>query len=228
MATPISRRTTQVPHLLAATTVCSQVLGTTELFEAIISYLPVKDVAQSQATSQYWRYMIIHIPSIQRKLFFQPVANLSQLQCIDEPPDLVSEHVRGSYLEKCGLNSTVHVTFDNTLNTVQRIPLGDVLINPFFRDMLSYFTSSGNATITFWARKSDPGAEMWWEQSRARMFVTQPPCVEVTLVGRATKVINIETKHVVRSNSIVKKPNGVTMRDVLSEMERLGRMPMWK
>lgn len=228
MATSISQRTIQVPHLFAADTACSRVLATSELFEAIVLNLQVKDVAQSQATSQYWRYMIDHTPSIQRKLFFQPVANLSQLCRIDEHADLVSEHIRDSYVAKCGNNNTVHVTFDNTSNAVVRVQLGEVLINPFFQDMLSYFTSSGNATITFWAQRSNSAARMWWEQSRARMFVTQPPCVSVTLVGKATALIDFEAKLVVRSKGIVKNPTGVTMRDLRREMERLEKLPMWK
>ena len=51
---------------------CQDVLGTTELLEHIISFLPMKMIFTIQSVTKQWRDVIATSPSIEEKIFLRP------------------------------------------------------------------------------------------------------------------------------------------------------------
>ena len=152
-----------------------RVLGTTELLERIICYLPMKKIIDVQRVSRQWKNVIASSPSIQKKLFKRRENKEQEIWVL-----VKRNPMRGRLRDR--------------LQRVEVLPppskraITPVTLNPMLREARSWLRPNGLVhPISMMPNKVSVHFSAWanilrYEESCVRdMFITDPPCTKVRI-----------------------------------------------
>jgi hypothetical protein len=165
MNSPIRRVSTQLIHTLLSSKVMEQqalamVFATTELFEAVLSWLPLRDLLTVQRVNHRWHDMISNSPTLQQMLFFREIPKTVYK---NRPPQLNP------------LLAALFPAFFSDTIPKQYSEATDIKADPWFQDDFTGAPKLDEEDWFWFVNNSRRAAVLRPEASWRRMLPVQPP-----------------------------------------------------
>lgn len=191
-----------------------------ELLEAILAELPPVDLLHMQSVCRRWRQVLVACPYFRRKMFLRAVTTLEQLQEVQGDTITVAyDHIPSRPIQfyVAEEQSKVH---NDRIPISARLYLNAIKTNPMFPGNAGPVTeedSHGGRTppLMIFQGCNQFLSFKHEKLSYARMFITQPPCFKVGMIGYT--FCSCTPDH----RSKLSNPKGITIGDVLREVKKL-------
>ena len=136
------------------------VFATPELFEAVLGWLPLRDLLAAKRVNHHWHDMINHSPTLQQLLFFQPI------------PDHISKNRQP---QQNPLLAALFPTFFKSRGPGVYADVKDIKADAWFQDDFTGAPRLDEENWFWFVDNSRRATVLRPEASWRRMFPVQPP-----------------------------------------------------
>ena len=229
---PCTKNDQQIARLEPREPPTIQVLGTTELLEIILMYLPMKDLLLSQRVCRSWHALINTSIRLRRALFLEPVP-CGDISYIDWRLDdkgfyddvharlSLGDHLRGPNRDQIPRRYPSH--WGKTRNDQGRYR---IFVNPLLEQLFPVLTADG----LYWHGKTDdlPKPVLYEHASWRFMFFTQPPvncmAVEWDSANNEDEDGGGNADWTITAVRKLRETKGLTMVELYAQLVGIGRL----